>query len=420
MESEWDVVLRVAQDYASRCDEALEEFRKSNLDVGAVLERLTPEAGQLRQFHAYAAKFAPVEPAARELLWKFPFLLKTAGMWVLGAEELIRWNRLGLEAADCVEEPDLRLELEMQLHGNLGFLYLEKGGLTEAAYHYRAALALARRLDEPHRQEQLLGHLAEAYSLQGEYPRSNELLEESLELARALGDRKGQSVALLRLSRNYRSLGQRELGGELLAAAWSAVHQTADHRLASAIAMETGILFASAQAYDQAFESYRRALELAERLGDRQLRARIEHAIADARFRAGDYEEARRLYEGAVPVFLAAGDQISLGRAYNGLGAVQFVSGRPDEALATMRKGLLLAGQCRDLEGEQNALRNLHLALKMLGRLDDAEAYRAAANQAGPAAGSFRRNDPLPFGEAPVLTSLPSGTGMSGSVSSLV
>jgi DNA-binding CsgD family transcriptional regulator/tetratricopeptide (TPR) repeat protein len=222
------------------------------------------------------------------------------------------------------------------------------GAHREAVGHYRAALPYAERLPAPVRAELLEGYSVECY-LSGLSIEAVSARRSAVELREAAGDREKVGEALRWLSRLHWWDGNRP-EAEAAGARAIEVLEAGEpgHQLAMAYSNRAQ-LDMLANRLDEALEWAGRAIELAERLDDRETLSHALTNIGSIRFLRGDEggrDDLERGYEYAV----AAGLEDHAARALCNLGTIGAETLQYRHALADLDRGLAFA-QARELSG---------------------------------------------------------------------
>ncbi len=230
------------------------------------------------------------------------------------------------------------------------------------AYHYTSAFELARAAGEStrdieERAREALEHAGDRAHALNAYPTAARFYETALELwpadtaehARLLfragraryiaeqggedaleaaaaalvnvGDAETAAEAEITLYELILRKGQRELGDEHLARAWQLVADSPPSRSKTSVLVSIALSHMLAERSDQAFETGRRALEMAELLGLDELRAAALNIAGVSRTQLGDRSGVEDI-DRAAAIALKANAPYEVARAYNNLAAV--------------------------------------------------------------------------------------------------
>ena len=259
------------------------------------------------------------------------------------------------------------------------------GAHREAARHYQAARPLLDRLPAPERVRILESHSIEAY-LAGFSADAIAAREAALVLHEQAGDRVAVGVALRWLSRLYWWAGQRARAESLSAEAITVLTGSAGPaELAMALSNQSQLDMLATR-NDAAITGARRALELAEPLGDAAV---ISHALTNmgtARIMAGDPDGDADL-ERAYAVAAAAGLDDHAGRALVNLAASAVEMRDYTRGVPALQTALAFVDE-HDLVGYRQHLLGHRARVRLdegdwAGAEDDARAALADSTQAG-------------------------------------
>jgi transcriptional regulator with XRE-family HTH domain/Tfp pilus assembly protein PilF len=116
--------------------------------------------------------------------------------------------------------------------------------------------------------------------------------------------------------------------------------------------------------FEAAREDIERALELAERLDDSLTVAHVTFQASIVAERDGQWLRARTLAERAKELYEAHGDRLNLGRMLNNLGGLNFLLGKPEDAIAYLKRAFSVAlevGSEADAAQAVSSLAQVHL-----------------------------------------------------------
>jgi tetratricopeptide (TPR) repeat protein len=117
----------------------------------------------------------------------------------------------------------------------------------------------------------------------------------------------------------------------------------------------------------------RRAIDIAARVGAKQVRAEATQTLAVCQISFGTFAEFRRLMEEAFVLAKEVGETSNLFRAYNNLAMVRGASPGPAAAIDVLSEGLELALRAGVIQTGGWLAGTLGDTLLLLGRLDEAE-----------------------------------------------
>jgi tetratricopeptide (TPR) repeat protein len=139
-----------------------------------------------------------------------------------------------------------------------------------------------------------------------------------------------------------------------------------------------GRLAQDRQDYDTAEPLYRRALDIAERIGDQAGTATSYHQLGVLAQLRGDYDTAEPLYRRALEIFERIGHQAGTATSYANLSSFSEATGNLDQAVAyrvralaiQLRIGTATAGDLRPLAGLRRQLGRDRFLAAVASRLD--------------------------------------------------
>jgi tetratricopeptide (TPR) repeat protein len=116
--------------------------------------------------------------------------------------------------------------------------------------------------------------------------------------------------------------------------------------------------------FEAAREDIERALELAERLDDSLTVAHVTFQASLVAERDGQWLRARSLAERAKELYEAHGDRVNLGRMLNNLGGLNYLLGKPEDAVSYLKRAFSVAlevGSEADAAQAVSSLAQVHL-----------------------------------------------------------
>ncbi|WP_412539122.1 tetratricopeptide repeat protein [Longispora sp. K20-0274] len=182
--------------------------------------------------------------------------------------------------------------------GNLGIVLLRTGRVTDAVDCALRALDLHRDLGYRTGEGIALANLGEAYCHQGRYAEALEHLVDALALCREVGYRVGEGNCRHLLGVVHHRTGRTAEAVDELRHAVAVGRELGEADLETAALNDLGTVLGGAEAVD----AHRRALELADRTGDRYERARALAGLADV---ADTPDRAAELRRTALALFEA-------------------------------------------------------------------------------------------------------------------
>lgn len=260
-------------------------------------------------------------------------------------------------------------------HNEIGFAYLGRGQYGAARAAFQTALALCQEIEDRIGMAVTLGNLGYVNQLQADYPAALDYLQQALATSQAIGDR--QSIVKHTLGLGQICLEQ----GDIVAAR---AHYAAARRQAEKISYLRGALTARVRLADadlhqnlleEADNGYRRALELAEQAGLRDLIAHATGNLGVVQARRGQYATAIAHYQSAIRHCRELNDPVSMSKHLGNLGAACRRLGQYRVAEEAFMEVLQIVRTAGARAREAGALINLGAVCQRQEKLDLAQTY---------------------------------------------
>ncbi|HEX7315635.1 MAG TPA: tetratricopeptide repeat protein [Pyrinomonadaceae bacterium] len=244
------------------------------------------------------------------------------------------------------------------------------GDYARALASYRAALSVARKLDDAEGVAQTLANLGGVYRVQGDYAKAMESYDESVKRWEALGRPAG-------MARTLTSIGVlRYFQGEYdasLAANQAALKllEGLDDKDAAAVALNgIGAVHRERGEYDLALDFYQRSLRVAEEQGNKLRIGTALNNIGILYTSWGDYARALEYYQRSHDLRAALGDKLGMSISMLNMGDIHQLQGNYNLSLDYFQKSLVLREALNDKEGIGNVLNALGEGYRRVGRYD--------------------------------------------------
>ena len=268
---------------------------------------------------------------------------------------------------------------------SLGDTYWQLENVPQAVEFYKQSLALARRIEDRARVKSILSSMGHVYLHSGEAKEAVALFHQALSLARKIGDRIGEGEALGDLGFLYQTLGYEEKAVEYYSQALTIAQESNDRRREAAhqVRLADMQMQGDLAQIKNAQQGYELALTAVEELGDRLQMLDILGKLGHAYHMLGDYMGAASLYKRAMNLAMQMQNRqvehnslLALAKAYEAWGD----SGR---AIQYYRDLLSVVREQHDWETEREILPGvigLYTKLKQARQaLDVGEDYLARA-----------------------------------------
>jgi len=182
-------------------------------------------------------------------------------------------------------------DVEMQL-GSLSKLEAKN---AEATRHYLMALALARKIDDRHKEAIIYNYLGGLYKAQRQFDKALSNYERALALVRELDVKRGISACLTNIADTYNEMKQ--YGKALLyhRQALEIKRETGDTLGEARVLNSLGVVYNNLNKPAAAKASFQQALPLARQVGDEWLVSAIEYGLSQVAFNQGDLGESIKM-----------------------------------------------------------------------------------------------------------------------------
>ena len=208
-------------------------------------------------------------------------------------------------------------------------------------------------------------------AMQGEHAAAIGLYERALELGRKAGDVEGQVSAMKNIGGSHFMMGQAFDGLTFMERALELSRGSGD-RLEANLLSSMALTYTKMDMYGKADECARRALAIADSLGDQQEIQYALTALGDNLMRQGDLDPALPYYQRALAIAEQVGDQRRIGAALEGLSSLYARRGQHDQAIAMARRRLGIAEAILDRASMEQGYLNLYDVYQLAGRIPEA------------------------------------------------
>lgn len=271
----------------------------------------------------------------RPISWRLAHVLRGYFYTRMVVPDWMETAVLGLRAADL--DNDLAGQAAM-LHSQAHAHFCLSS--YEQALEYEAqALPLARDLDEPRLEAEIVKWSGLACVFLGRLDKAVEDLTQALDLYRRTENRHGQANTHIGLGFALVDLGR----------------------------------------FEDALPHYGKALELNREINSRYGEALVLHCTGVVYGHMGRFDEALRMHAQAMTLYRQVGTRYHETSASYSLAVVHCDMGAYDKALAEAERARVMARETGDRRSECNALNTLGVACRLVGRFDDAAGYHESA-----------------------------------------
>jgi serine/threonine protein kinase/tetratricopeptide (TPR) repeat protein len=252
-------------------------------------------------------------------------------------------------------------------------LYLEQGQLDKGLATYEESVQLARRANRTDQLAQSLVLFGEAFVSCGRPEEAIPHFEEAVSVLRRMGIESPLASALAGLAN-----AQQRAEIPEAEATWRLALELQERlgdRVGAMAALERLAGLRRASDRSEAHWLYRRSLAIATELKDKETEARIRNSLAVFAWQGGELDEAEKQYRKAAALLRAEQDKDELGVVLNGLGAVLTKQNQAGEALKILREALDANREFGQDGAEADSLSALGAAARAAGDLNDASSW---------------------------------------------
>ncbi|MDX2303660.1 MAG: tetratricopeptide repeat protein [Microscillaceae bacterium] len=222
----------------------------------------------------------------------------------------------------------------------------------KALIYSQQGLLIAERLNYRKGISDALYYIASSYLNLEAYPKALSYYLRALKFYQSMGQLSGQATSLQSIGQIYLKFGDYEKALEYQLKAIRVYEQVGDKGGEAASIDNLGNIYMAYENYEKAIELFTRALELSQSLNAPSLKAISLRNLAEAYLKTKKYTQAAELFQQAINLFNKTSNQPkNLAKAYYGLGRVQKIRNRDNEALSLFLKALDIQKSTLDQEG---------------------------------------------------------------------
>ncbi len=258
-------------------------------------------------------------------------------------------------------------------------------GFLQAQKDWENALVLWQTLKNSPQEAVTRNFLCLLYDRLGDYPQSLSCYQALLTLSQSLDDRQTEASTLTAIARLQSRLGQYQDALGTLDKSQSIWQETKLKSGEVAVINEIALIYFNLGDWEQSSRYYKKALNLAEGLGNQAMIAGLYENLAQVSLESEDLAQALRLSQQALSQWdqlLAqwgknAAPEIPRGKAtsLNNLAFIYVKQGKRELARRTYGQALSLWQSLGDRRGEASTLNNLGYVYFLGGNLDQAQSH---------------------------------------------
>ncbi|CAN5269073.1 hypothetical protein BH23GEM4_BH23GEM4_17270 [soil metagenome] len=251
-----------------------------------------------------------------------------------------------------------RLPILLSYHDTaIAHIYLQEGRIEESREHYLEAVELTRKAGFVPGLAQSLRFLGELLFGLERYQEALPHLQEAAALFPQLGDAETGAQMFGKIALVHERQGNDPDALE----AWGRVRTLRSHAddepgVLEALEGVARVTRRHVADPSEAIGYYGKALELAEKIGDRAAEGRLRNSMGIVEWSRGAYEAAAAHYERALEIFREIGNEADAGLMLNSLGVTLKALGRGKEAQARLEEALALHRRSENPRLEGHAL----------------------------------------------------------------
>jgi len=208
-------------------------------------------------------------------------------------------------------------------------------------------------------QNRLAAILGQFYLEQSNYLKAGEFYRLRLDYALKQHDFLGQRIALTSMGIISSRLGEKKTALKLYGKALEIAERLGDRNGYSKILLDMGALYRNEQNYNLAMECYLKSLNLAEITQNRLQKATLLYDIGELHYYLGELHVALDYFKKSMAISVEIGDEVGITFCNDARGDILFKLERYDEAEATYQKNLKIQMKLKDKEGMGHTVGNL-------------------------------------------------------------
>lgn len=244
------------------------------------------------------------------------------------------------------------------------------GDYVRALASYRAALSVARKIDDAEGVAQTLASIGGVYRAQGDYAKALESYDESVKCWEALGRPVGLARTLTSIGVLRYFQGEYDAALDAFQSGLKLLENSDDKDTAAGALNGIGAVHRERGEYELALDFYRRSLRVAEEQGNKIRIGSALNNIGILYKSWGDYARALEYYQRSYDLRAALGDKLGMSISMLNIGDLHQLQGNYQLSLDYFQKSLALREALGDKEGIATALSALGDGYRMVGRYD--------------------------------------------------
>ena len=304
-----------------------------------------------------------VDPLAREICWRYAVALENVCDTLMRRLHeapvpkplLLEICEKGIEAAQFVDDLELRARIQSVLAGRAGQLHLELGNTIRAGELFEFALTLTDQTLNAKLLVRVLTGFADVLLTLGKAEAAHAGFKQAAAVAEAIGDSVGEAFAIFGVGKSFPGRGFERQIHECLVKALDQARRVQRPDLESMVLRKLGDRHIELSQFEAGISCYNGALDIDQKLGNIFTRAQTRTAMGNVYLLQRNFDPALEFFDLARKDAQLIQDRMSEGRAECGLGCVAFARDDMSRAKSHFETARDLARQCHDAEGERQA-----------------------------------------------------------------
>ena len=244
-----------------------------------------------------------------------------------------------------------------------------QGKFPQALAVYRAALGLARKIEDKVGTASSLYGMGQIHSLLDDAELAAKEFNESLALRRGLDDSGGMGAALNQLGVLQSKQGNHERALEFYQESKPLLEKSGNKIELSSLMINIGNAYKGQGIHERAFEFYNQAIKLAEEAGSQARVALALANVAQVHTTMGNYALALEAHQKSLKIKEAQGNKPGIANSHSNIGEVYRLQGSYEVALEFFEKALKQFQEVGGRQGGAYALNNIGLVHHAQGKL---------------------------------------------------
>jgi RNA polymerase sigma factor (sigma-70 family) len=267
----------------------------------------------------------------------------------------------------------------------IGDIYLSRGETERALAYYKDALSLNKSIANQQGEASDLDNIAHLFSLTGEYPAAFEYYQRALTIARTLGDQQLKAYCLTHMGELYFKIGDLDEASKHHRKALEIAGNTENLQLKAMVYGNIGStnLEKDERLLDDALMYFERALELAEKAGDREEITRQYLNLGYLYQQKSKWPKSREYLDKAFTIAKETENIRLEALSIHHIGQLLVKKGQSNKALEYFKKAIKIYKRIGDQKGEAAGLLSIGTVYRNLDNYKKAVKFYDRAIEIG-------------------------------------